>query len=159
MCDAEMALGTQVERLQKAVRDFAEERDYFMRKATAYNEQVETLKQEKERLLDALRDAVGALRFFASAFGAATAYEALASIESKVPREWLERSEEGMSDVVKWYDFEGDRSGCDDWCRGWDGTSYRCDCGNRRVSWACSKRDCVCNAEDENCPNRVAAAW
>lgn len=24
---------------------------------------------------------------------------------------------------------------CDDSCRGWDGTSRRCECGNRRVEW------------------------
>ena len=37
-------------------------------------------------------------------------------------------------------EFEGQN--CNDWldddepeCEGWDGTSRRCDCGNRRVSW------------------------
>ena len=32
--------------------------------------------------------------------------------------------------------FDGD-DGCED-CRGWDGKDNRCDCGNRRVYWACS---------------------
>lgn len=30
--------------------------------------------------------------------------------------------------------FDGDEY-CED-CAGWDGVSHRCDCGNRRVSWA-----------------------
>ncbi len=53
---------------------------------------------------------------------------------------------------MRWYDFEGDRSGCDENCRGWDGVSHRCDCGNRRVAWQCSKRECHCNAERRELP-------
>ena len=33
-------------------------------------------------------------------------------------------------------DFDGD-DGCET-CKGWDGKDNRCDCGNRRVYWACS---------------------
>lgn len=29
-----------------------------------------------------------------------------------------------------------DDDGCDDFCSGWDGKSYRCSCGNRRLYWA-----------------------
>lgn len=32
--------------------------------------------------------------------------------------------------------FEGDEF-CED-CKGWDGVSRRCDCGNRRVEWELS---------------------
>jgi hypothetical protein len=32
-----------------------------------------------------------------------------------------------------WHDFDG--KNCERPCRGWDGTSGRCDCGNRRVYW------------------------
>lgn len=32
-----------------------------------------------------------------------------------------------------WHDFAG--KNCDGPCRGWDGVSRRCDCGNRRVYW------------------------
>ena len=34
---------------------------------------------------------------------------------------------------VEWHDFDGQN--CDGPCRGWDGESRRCDCGNRRVCW------------------------
>ena len=30
--------------------------------------------------------------------------------------------------------FEG-KENCEEDCRGWDGISHRCDCGNRRVNW------------------------
>lgn len=32
-----------------------------------------------------------------------------------------------------YHDFSGQN--CDDPCRGWDGVSRRCECGNRRVDW------------------------
>ena len=64
-----------------------------------------------------------------------------------------------MSEI--WIDFEGDRSGCDDDCRGWDGQERRCDCGNRRVSWSCIEDKCKCITDNEtaNCPNAYAEAW
>lgn len=31
--------------------------------------------------------------------------------------------------------FDGDEC-CGDSCRGWDGVSRRCECGNRRVGWS-----------------------
>jgi len=34
---------------------------------------------------------------------------------------------------VQWIDFDG--KDCTRPCRGWDGESRRCDCGNRRVYW------------------------
>lgn len=34
---------------------------------------------------------------------------------------------------VGYVDFDGQN--CDSECIGWDGTSRRCDCGNRRVYW------------------------
>ena len=35
---------------------------------------------------------------------------------------------------IGWIEFCGDDY-CED-CKGWDGKSNRCDCGNRRVCWA-----------------------
>lgn len=35
---------------------------------------------------------------------------------------------------VEWIPFAGDEH-CAKGCRGWDGSSRRCDCGNRRVYW------------------------
>jgi hypothetical protein len=35
----------------------------------------------------------------------------------------------------EYYDFSGQN--CDGPCPGWDGSSRRCACGNRRVSWVC----------------------
>lgn len=43
-----------------------------------------------------------------------------------------------------WYEFDGNEN-CDESCRGWDGLSNRCDCGNRRVYWECMKSDCSCS--------------
>lgn len=37
-------------------------------------------------------------------------------------------------DKTQWIPFDGNEY-CSDECRGWDGKSYRCDCGNRRVYW------------------------
>jgi len=34
-----------------------------------------------------------------------------------------------------WIDFNGNREHCENYCKGWDGTSRRCDCQNRRVDW------------------------
>jgi hypothetical protein len=45
-------------------------------------------------------------------------------------------------------EFEG--MNCDDpdyFCRGWDGVSPRCDCGNRRVSWDLSDDETYVYAE------------
>lgn len=40
----------------------------------------------------------------------------------------------GPEGSVIWHDFEGNN--CDGPCEGWDGVGRRCQCGNRRVSWA-----------------------
>jgi len=47
-----------------------------------------------------------------------------------------------------WFDFDGQN--CHEWgygghdCKGWDGVSRRCHCGNRRVSWEYdSDYDCI----------------
>ena len=32
-----------------------------------------------------------------------------------------------------WFKFSGDDA-CED-CKGWDGVSHRCNCGNRRMCW------------------------
>lgn len=46
--------------------------------------------------------------------------------------------DEAMPADGEFIEFEGQN--CYDWndegeCRGWDGKSRRCDCGNRRVDW------------------------
>jgi hypothetical protein len=54
-----------------------------------------------------------------------------------------------------WYSF-ADNEGCDDDCRGWDGESPRCDCGNRRVYWDCvfsSKCACKLVGDKQKCEN------
>jgi len=38
----------------------------------------------------------------------------------------------------EWHSFAGSDA-CDAACRGWDGVSRRCDCGNRRVYWDTSE--------------------
>lgn len=40
----------------------------------------------------------------------------------------------GAESGIVWHDFCGNN--CEGPCRGWDGVSRRCDCGNRRVCWA-----------------------
>ena len=42
-----------------------------------------------------------------------------------------------VGDRCRWFNDDPD---VDD-CRGWDGVSKRCDCGNRKVNWAMEK-DC-----------------
>jgi hypothetical protein len=59
---------------------------------------------------------------------------------------------------MKWYSFVGDDF-CDD-CNGWDGSSRRCDCGNRRVCWECLLDECDKEIEDcANCQYGYAEAW
>lgn len=43
-------------------------------------------------------------------------------------------NETGAEKKIVWHAFDG-QDCCGD-CRGWDGVSNRCDCGNRRVCWA-----------------------
>lgn len=45
----------------------------------------------------------------------------------------LEEEIERLGTTLDFHDFSGSDS-CEK-CRGWDGKSHRCDCGNRRVSW------------------------
>lgn len=42
------------------------------------------------------------------------------------------------SDGEEWHSFAG-ADDCDEECKGWDGESYRCQCGNRRVYWDTSE--------------------
>ena len=64
----------------------------------------------------------------------------------------------------EWFTFEGDDSGCDDNCRGWDGFNRRCDCGNRRVGLECNWEN-KCNKSSPNdndcmeCEHSFAVAW
>ncbi len=49
---------------------------------------------------------------------------------------------EKESATSRWFRFNGNDA-CED-CKGWDGKSDRCDCGNRRVYWTyryCDFRD------------------
>jgi hypothetical protein len=57
----------------------------------------------------------------------------------KTAEEATKAAEESVGD--SYVEFEG--MNCNDYldddaveCEGWDGVSYRCDCGNRRVYWA-----------------------
>ena len=43
---------------------------------------------------------------------------------------------EAMPPAGEFIEFAGNDN-CED-CEGWDGTSARCDCGNRRVYWSLS---------------------
>lgn len=45
------------------------------------------------------------------------------------------------ADPPVYHDFSG--ANCEGGCRGWDGWSARCDCGNRRVSWTVEPRSFV----------------
>lgn len=60
-----------------------------------------------------------------------------------------------MENQKTWYDFDGD-DWCED-CRGWDGESGRCDCGNRRVTWECMGSNCDCGDSEDvskcTCPH------
>jgi hypothetical protein len=63
-------------------------------------------------------------------------------IEHKTAEEAIEANIKAIGDGH--IEFEG--MNCNDWlnddepeCEGWDGTSRRCDCGNRRVSWEASQ--------------------
>jgi hypothetical protein len=46
----------------------------------------------------------------------------------------LEYAIDEMMKDRDWIKFSGDEN-CNNRCRGWDGRSRRCDCGNRRLSW------------------------
>jgi len=49
--------------------------------------------------------------------------------------EEVEKQKERMSATNDYICFDGDE-GCSEDCRGWDGVSGRCDCGNRRLYWS-----------------------
>lgn len=50
-------------------------------------------------------------------------------------REEVYRRQKELLETHTFIDFNGNN--CEDRpCRGWDGSSRRCDCGNRRVSWS-----------------------
>ena len=61
-----------------------------------------------------------------------TAENAVALAEHIAYEEEVSRAQ-GPGNASVWYDFEG--KNCDEPCRGWNGVSHRCACGNRRVSW------------------------
>lgn len=51
-----------------------------------------------------------------------------------------------LAAAAGWYHVQFDGMSCNDYlsegddeCAGWDGTSRRCTCGNRRVSWSTSQ--------------------
>lgn len=58
-----------------------------------------------------------------------------------------------------WYDFDGNDD-CDESCRGWNGEDRRCDCGNRRVDWACLKNNCILEIKNcQECEHGYTEAW
>jgi hypothetical protein len=60
------------------------------------------------------------------------------SLFSKATEDYMSKNakNEPDDDDQLWVDLPGDTSiGCDESCKGWDGNSDRCNCGNRRVYW------------------------
>lgn len=50
-------------------------------------------------------------------------------------QEEIYKKQKELAETQTFIDFNGNN--CEDFpCRGWDGQSHRCDCGNRRVSWS-----------------------
>ncbi|OME54104.1 hypothetical protein BSK59_16115 [Paenibacillus odorifer] len=61
---------------------------------------------------------------------------------------------------VNWIEFD-DNDNCSSECRGWNGEDYRCDCGDRRVSFEClNDGSCICENKEQmiDCPNAYAVA-
>lgn len=61
---------------------------------------------------------------------------------------WVEFADWNCNDYVDGHDETEDDDEDAELCRGWDGKSPRCDCGNRRVYWS----------EDEETGDRIAMA-
>ncbi len=53
--------------------------------------------------------------------------------EHRMPRPECTPYEPKPKSTVQWIEVDG--ATCEGPCRGWDGKSYRCDCGNNRVCW------------------------
>lgn len=55
----------------------------------------------------------------------------------KEKRTWLKNAKTAIysqKSMIVWHTFQGDDY-CEKKCKGWDGSSRRCHCTNRRVEW------------------------
>ncbi len=85
--------------------------------------------KEQEEAATALRDrAVTWLMALNKTYGA----DFTADTASQVALD-LAAKEVIARQIGRWNGFSGQN--CEGSCRGWDGKSHRCECGNRRVSW------------------------
>lgn len=110
-------------------------------RTSKYFNEAKRAKEETENRLEEIKDAIKILTEIKQ-----KKEEEVKKIEEAREKEEDERRDKREKELIekelklnnsRWLDFENDDY-CTDECRGWDGDSTRCDCGNRRVSWRMS---------------------